>query len=37
MPNVAAIDLDRVTKQFEGKRNVTALDAISLVCLLAPN
>ena len=25
-----AIELDRVTKQFEGKRNVTALDAVSL-------
>ena len=24
------IDLDRVSKQFEGKRRVTALDAVSL-------
>jgi putative ABC transport system ATP-binding protein len=30
MPNDTAIELDRVTKQFEGKRNVTALDAVSL-------
>ncbi len=30
MPNATAIALDRVTKQFAGKRNVTALDAVSL-------
>lgn len=30
MSNTAAIDLDRVTKQFAGKRKVTALDAVSL-------
>jgi putative ABC transport system ATP-binding protein len=30
MPNATAIELDRVTKQFAGKRNVTALDAVSL-------
>jgi putative ABC transport system ATP-binding protein len=30
MSNATAIELDRVTKQFDGKRNVTALDAITL-------
>jgi putative ABC transport system ATP-binding protein len=30
MSNATAIELDRVTKQFAGKRNVTALDAVSL-------
>jgi putative ABC transport system ATP-binding protein len=30
MPNATVIELDRVTKQFDGKRNVIALDAVSL-------
>ena len=30
MSSAPAIDLDRVTKQFDGKRNVVALDAVSL-------
>jgi len=31
------IDLDRVTKRFEGKRHVTALDAVSLSNSSAPD